>query len=50
MAALIGTVGMLDLGWNTHALLVLLLAGLAVPMAYGAVVWFTQPAPNAAYV
>lgn len=32
-AAVIGTPGVLDLGWNTHALLVLLLAGLAVPMA-----------------
>lgn len=43
VAAVIGTLGVLDLGWSTHALLVLLLAGLAVPMAYGAFVWFTQP-------
>src|SRR4029450_8955017 len=31
-AAVTGTLGMLDLGWSTHALLTLLLAGLAVPM------------------
>lgn len=43
MAAVIGTLGVLDLGWSTHALLVLLLAGLAVPMAYGAFVWFSYP-------
>jgi len=42
-AAVIGTVGALDLGWSTPALLVLLLAGLAVPMTYGAVVWFSHP-------
>lgn len=40
VAAVIGTLGGLDLGWGTHALLALLLAGLAVPMSYGAVVWF----------
>ncbi len=43
VAAVIGTLGVLDLGWSTHALLVLLLAGLAVPMAYGAFVWFSYP-------
>ncbi len=52
VAVVIGALGVLDLGWSTHALLVLLLAGLAVPMAYGAVVWFTYPvaesAPDAA--
>jgi low temperature requirement protein LtrA len=50
-AAVTGTLGMLDLGWRTHALLALLLAGLAVPMTYGAIVWFahpaTEPAPDA---
>ncbi|MGQ0779105.1 MAG: hypothetical protein ACT4NY_32610 [Pseudonocardiales bacterium] len=34
--------GTLDLGWSTLALLLVLLAGLAVPMVYGAYVWFTQ--------
>jgi len=43
VAALIGTTGALDLGWSTHALLILLLGGLAVPMGYGAVVWFSHP-------
>lgn len=42
-AAAIGTLGILDLGWNTFALLALLLGGLAVPMTYGAVVWFSRP-------
>jgi low temperature requirement protein LtrA len=36
---IIAVLGLLDLGWSTHALLALLLAGLAVPMAYGAIVW-----------
>ncbi len=40
VAAMLGMLGVLDLGWGTHALLVVLLAGLAVPMTYGAVVWF----------
>jgi len=44
VATVIGTVGMLDLGWNTHVLLATLLAGFAVPMAYGAFVWFSRPA------
>lgn len=43
VAAVIGILGVLDLGWTTLALLVLLLAGLALPMAYGAVVWFSRP-------
>lgn len=43
VAVVIGILGTLDLGWSTHVLLVLLLAGLAVPMAYGAVVWFSHP-------
>ena len=42
-AVVIGILGVADLGWNTPALLLTLLAGLAVPMAYGAIVWFTQP-------
>lgn len=42
-AASIGTLGVLDLGWNIFALLALLLCGLAVPMIYGAVVWFSRP-------
>lgn len=48
VAACIGTLDALDLGWSTHALLVLLLAGLAVPMAYGAFVWFSHPVAEAA--
>lgn len=40
VAAVIGTLGLLDLGWRTHPLFVLVLGGLAVPMAYGAYVWF----------
>jgi low temperature requirement protein LtrA len=44
-AAVVGTLGALDLGWNTHALL---LAGLAVPMTYGAIVWFAHPASEPA--
>ncbi len=40
---MIGILGVADLGWNTPALLLTLLAGLAVPMAYGAIVWFTHP-------
>ncbi len=43
VAAVIGILGGLDLGWNAHGLLVMLLAGLAVPMGYGAVVWFARP-------
>jgi low temperature requirement protein LtrA len=47
VAAVIGTLGMLDLGWSTYALLVLLLAGLAVPMIYGVFVWFSPArSPN----
>jgi hypothetical protein len=46
VAVLLGVLGSLDLGWTTAALLVLLLAGLAVPMAYGAYVWFTQQVPS----
>ena len=42
-AVLIGTLGALDLGWGTHALLILLIAGLAVPMTYGAFVWYSAP-------
>ena len=42
VAVLLGVLGGLDLGWNTFALLLVLLAGLAVPMAYGSWVWFTQ--------
>jgi hypothetical protein len=37
--------GALDLGWSTAALLVVPLCGLALPMAYGAYVWFTQDLP-----
>ncbi|CAN5243964.1 hypothetical protein BH20ACT5_BH20ACT5_02860 [soil metagenome] len=48
VAVVVGTLGGLGLGWNTHALLVLLLAGIGVPMTYGAVVWFRQPAPETA--
>ncbi|MBA3280254.1 MAG: low temperature requirement protein A [Geodermatophilaceae bacterium] len=40
MAGLVGMLGLLDLGWSTHVLFAVLLAGLAVPMAYGAAVWF----------
>ena len=47
-AAIAGTLGVLDLGWSTHALLALLLAGLAVPMTYGAIVWFAHPAAEPA--
>jgi low temperature requirement protein LtrA len=47
-AAVVGTLGVLDLGWGTHALLTLLLAGLAVPMIYGAIVWFAHPATEPA--
>ncbi len=43
MAVVVGTLGLLDLGWSTHVLFVLLLAGLAVPVAYGAFVWFSGP-------
>lgn len=43
VAAVIGTLGVLDFGWNTHALFALLLAGLAVPMAYGAFAWYSHP-------
>ena len=42
-AAVIGTVGSLALGWSTYTLFVLLLAGLAVPMIYGAFVWYSDP-------
>ncbi|MGH3320040.1 MAG: hypothetical protein ACRDN9_07640 [Streptosporangiaceae bacterium] len=42
-AVVIGTVGSLALGWSTHTLFVLLLAGLTVPMAYGALVWYSNP-------
>ena len=41
-ATVIGTLGGVDLGWTTHALFVLMLAGLSVPMAYGARVWFSR--------
>jgi len=40
VAVVVGVLGLLDLGWNATALLVLLLAGLAVPMTYGAYVWY----------
>lgn len=42
-AAAIGILGVLDLRWNTFTLLTLLLSGLAVPMTYGTLVWFTRP-------
>lgn len=47
-AALVGLLGILDLGWSTIWLFLLLLAGLAVPMGYGAYVWFTDRAPQQA--
>jgi hypothetical protein len=47
-AAVVGTLGVLDLAWNTQGLLALLLAGLAVPMTYGAIVWFAYPAAEPA--
>jgi len=48
VAAVIGTLGVLDLGWSTIALLVMLLVGLAVPMTYGALVWFRHPTAQTA--
>jgi low temperature requirement protein LtrA len=44
-AVVTASLGTLDLGWNAGALLAMLLVGLALPMAYGAFVWFT-PAAN----
>lgn len=44
VAAVVVALGLLDLGWSTPALLALLLAGLAVPMTYGAIVWYGRPA------
>lgn len=41
-ALVLGMLGVLDLGWTTPALLLTLLVGLAVPMTYGAVVWFAS--------
>lgn len=43
VAALVGILGGLNLGWSTPVLLAVLLGGLAIPMTYGAMVWFTQP-------
>lgn len=48
VAAVIGTLGALDLGWTTHPLLVLVIGGLAVPMTYGAYVWFSRRVTQAA--
>lgn len=42
VAALLGLLGGLDLGWTTPALLATLLAGLCLPMAYGGYVWFVH--------
>lgn len=42
VALVLGLLGVLNLGWSTLALLLTLLAGLAVPMTYGAYVWFTH--------
>jgi low temperature requirement protein LtrA len=44
-AVVTASLGTLDLGWNAGALLAMLLVGLALPMAYGAFVWYT-PAAN----
>jgi low temperature requirement protein LtrA len=43
-AVVTASLGALDLGWNAGALLAMLLVGLALPMAYGAFVWFTPTA------
>lgn len=43
VAATLALLGMLDLGWGSITLLAVLLAGLAIPMAYGAYVWFLRP-------
>jgi low temperature requirement protein LtrA len=40
VAVMVGVLGLLDLGWTAGPLLTLLLAGLAIPMTYGAYVWF----------
>ena len=45
-AVVIATLGTLNLGWNAEALLALLLACLAAPMAYGSFVWFTAADPH----
>jgi low temperature requirement protein LtrA len=42
IAVLLGSLGSLDLGWTTPALLGTVLAGLCLPMAYGSYVWFTK--------
>lgn len=43
VAAVLGVLGGLDLGWNSVSLMILILGGLAVPMSYGAYVWFVRP-------
>jgi low temperature requirement protein LtrA len=43
VAAALAVLGTLNLGWSGVGLLVALLVGLAVPMAYGAYVWFRAP-------
>ncbi len=42
VAVVIGVIGDLDLGWTSITLLAWLLAGLALPMGYGAYVWFIR--------
>ena len=43
VAALLALLGGLDLGWSSVGLLVLLLAGLVIPITYGAYEWFRRP-------
>lgn len=46
-AALVSILATVDLGWTALPLLIVLLAALAIPAAYGAWVWFTQPIESA---
>ncbi len=48
MAVVIGVLGVLDLGWNTHTLLAMVLVGLLVPMIYGACTWYCLASTDAA--
>jgi low temperature requirement protein LtrA len=46
VALALGALGALDLGWSAMGLLLTLLLGLCIPMAYGSYVWFTQEIEN----
>ena len=45
VAVAVGLMGGLDLGWSIIGLLMALLVGLVIPMAYGAYVWYIRPCP-----